>query len=586
MIRIDCNKPTLPAHSHLVYAGKDAHRTLLIHQAMWEEWERGGFTRESPPAIYTFLMACVPVYLLAGIRGLDRDDAAARKVFDESMNAITPLRIQAEKFVQTSLASGAGQTGAWPRFNIASDDQLIVALYGERKPARCPACDWTGHVYTEFAQTRFKPSAWLSKCIEEGRSPTERPNAALWVARREIVEKSRKCDEHHTYPGFHTAQYRRDGHASVAREDLGKLVVREVGRPVAELAQLRLTYSELSKIPQELLGRTAPSGRFPYTLSIGTTDTHRLSSYKNPYDEGRNGQNLDHRTRRAGVYRAGPGYSTISVDQSKAESHFLAAVAQDAGYLQAHEGDVDTHAMVANWIWPELDWPEDGTAWKKFASSTAFTRVMGLPYSIPDDNLRAISKKVQHALPRGQGVDGTAQTIRCDRKTAERVQETFAGNIPATMRFLKRMRERVAAKEIIHLGVALPPSDLPLPASLEGPAVVLHVGHGIYWWRQSFTDPRNAGTTRDLVAFILQSPVALATHISAIRWWRAVDNRRVTTPGGWQYLLNTHDASVVSVPNSDAQRASELLCQYMTVEYELYGRPLRIPVEATIGESL
>ena len=597
MIRIDASKPYDDAVRHWVYGGRDSHRTL---HGLWAMRSVQGPCRM---VMYEVETALAQPCLAMGQRGLQRDVDVMRQLYTDGVAAVAPVLDEAERLVVEALPAWAlrRRPKSARAFNLGSDAQLKAVLFGAKQTVPCPQCGDTGVVETRtaavlpwYACPTCKPKkrqATDAPCSRCG-GPTE-PIVHLTGERRgqpatrAVRARTRLCGAKHVMPGLGIKGHRnRDTNGWMAdRKTLGKILLRERGRGAdvaIRLIELALQLSAMLKVPQEMLAKgrgadlhgPADAARMPFMLNVGLPGTHRFSSEPSPWGEGRNAQNLDHRARAAGVYVARPGTRPFSVDQDKAESHLLAAFAEDEAYLEAHEGPCDTHAMVANWIWPELDWPDDRREWKRFAEATPFTKVAGLPYSVPYDAIRQASKKTQHTIGRGGGGDIVATDLGAHRKFGDKLIDTFLDRTPGVRAFIDMLKTRLSQGDIVHVGVRAAP-DVPLPSTVRGPAVVVHVGGGVYWWRQLLTDPASKDTYKDALAFILQSPSALISHIGALRLWRTADNRLLRPADGFQLLLNKHDALAGEATVDDA---IGLTCRAMSMRMTICGRPLLIGV--------
>lgn len=611
MLRVDAARPFGPAHRQVVYAGRDVFHTAALYKKVRESW--GGLPTHPVPSglpdlrwdqpepfVYAVERALVPAATAMSLRGFCRDEEKVQALLTAAEPELAALKAEAVALVTKNL-------GGWDNFNLASGEQLAQALYGRPDEPPCVVCQWTGVEVTrpasvvelrmcsvcsapadEFVTTRCHDCGGAVVPLVYKSGPRKGQHKT-----KEYKERTRRCPEKHTYPGFGCKPYkdRETGNWVTDRESLGKLVVRERGKGgnvlAAELATLALTYSERAKVPQELRTPLGPNGRLRGELFLGGTDTFRWSSSRTYRGDGRNVQNLDHRTRAGGVYVAPSGRTFVQPDQSKAESHWLAAWARDERYLAAHEGDTDTHALVGHWIWPEVDWPEDRTQWAAFAKKLSFTKLLGLPYSIPDDNIRQVSKKVQHGIGRMQSAAGVATTLQCSRPVAERVLQRFHDELPTTMHFLGVVAKQVAAGDVIHFGRHAPQGE-DYPHRLAGPMAVLWPwgADGPPIWRAFLTDPKDSATARDFISFALQAPVALTTNLAILRTWQLYDTKSSDADAGVVLLAHQHDGMDCEVPEELVGELTPKLINAMEVRYSPWGRALVVPVEATVGRVL
>jgi len=562
-----------------VYGGTDAWMTHQLHGRML-----GG----ASPFAYAVQAALVPPVLACMARGMPVDEDTAKALYRQFDSDLGELTHELQEFVQQHLGWGGPQSRM--PFNPGSDQQLMAALHGRSDREPCEACGWSGTEVVEYAHAvleGYDPDTHDLLRYKSG------PRKGM-PKHRDRVHKDRLCPHDHHYRGFGTKPYRaKDGPGfSVNRENLGKLIARERGRTTAaahaaaELAVKRLAYKAAEKPLGFVAAPRGPSGRYMYEFGIGMTDTFRFSSSENVYGEGSNVQNQQVNLRH--MFRAPPGRLFGANDQAKAESWWAAALSGDEPYLRAHTSGGDTHAVVAHMMWPDLDWPEHQRDWKEFASTTSFTKVMGLPFSVPKDNLREFAKRTQHGVTRGQTAAGMAQKNWVSHKVAEQTLTKFFDFAAGLANWIEMIAARASAREIIHMGVRLPPEGFVLPDNVEGPAIVMHVGPGVYWWRSFRADPRASTTHRNMMAFALQSPSAMTTHLGFISIWNELDSHSLMPGVGLQLLSNQHDEVVYEFDDAgeaDADAITERCRQALLWEYDVLGSPHCVDIGKAHGRT-
>lgn len=294
--------------------------------------------------------------------------------------------------------------------------------------------------------------------------------------------------------------------------------------------------------------------RARFKLSVGQTNTFRLSSSKDNLGQGSNVQNVT--GRRRGLFLADPGYKLAYIDLAQAESNVLAHLSGDENYIEAHVNpDVDTHTMVAKMCWPEADWPNDGCGPEdtKKAKEPGFYRHF---------SMRDLSKKVQHAVGRGGTKNTVASDLGIPQKDAQAIIDRFFAGFCGVKEYMDWLHEELKRTgKLVVPGIEVP--------------------------RQFFDRVWEASVWRDALAFVCQAPVAWATHLGMYRIWKYLDGKGEPGDDPIQLLLHAHDAVMVQYHEGreDLRRqAMELMLTPMRVrDYHGKVRTMTIGVECEVG---
>jgi len=297
--------------------------------------------------------------------------------------------------------------------------------------------------------------------------------------------------------------------------------------------------------------------RAHFKLSVGQTETFRLSSSKDNLGKGTNAQNVTGKMRR--LFLPDPGMKLCYIDLEQAESNFLAHVSGDEAYIEAHVNpDVDTHTMVAKMCWPEANWAGDNAGSKDRAVAEA-------PGFYRHFSMRDLSKKVQHAIGRG----GTKVTVGRDlgipQKDAKAIIDRFAEGFPEVFNFMDWLHE-----ELKRTGEVIVP------------------GYNVR--RQFFDRVWETSVWRDALAFICQAPVAWNCHMGFWRIYQDLDGKSLE-PGAdpLQVLLHAHDAAMFQYqkdrPDLVRDAARKMMVPVDIADYKGNVRRMTIGVEAAVGDN-
>lgn len=527
-----------------VYGGIDTMATYATDAAQTD------MIQPHQALVHDFNMAMQPATLLCTLRGTAVDHARGA-----NFRGTYARNIQR---VQKYISAMTQQELGWPLHQRITDYgalDLIDAFFGVADPSSCKLCGGKGRIIT---QPYVAPVPMLNDAGEEVRWKSGARKGEMKMV-GEKKERSKKCPHRHTHPGFGLkkpalAWDAKTNQPSIDKRILGGIAKKHAEEPAGRLARAILLFRKLKKLADTARAMAnAPDGRFHPHFAMGNTASHRMASKKSNLGWNTNGQNITKQLRRLLV--ADPGYTLLQGDLARAESHILAAKAQDTAYLDAHEGEEDTHTLVAKMCWPSRDWPNTPREDFLFAKSTKFDP------SIPRGTLRDVSKVVQHAI----GRDGTKRTVGQALGTGDlkgqEVIDVYYRAFPNVKRYIERMRARLKQSSIVEceeLGIK----------------------------RKFFANPHHSDTLRDVLAFVLQAPVAYVCHIAFWRVYRHLDTKSLYPgKGNVQLLLHNHDAVIVQVRTSEVERYLPLLDEMFTVPLTIHGREVVLRRDWEMGKN-
>lgn len=310
-----------------------------------------------------------------------------------------------------------------------------------------------------------------------------------------------------------------------------------------ELTEAILAPRGIKKQIGFLNAKLTPDGRFPSSFNVGTAWTGRWSSSKNPFGLGSNLQNISPKHR--GMFIADAGAELCYADLQQAESKIVAYVANDEGYIEAHEtGNV--HVNACRIFWPELDWNGEEGHDTKLAKSTA------CPWK-EDQSYYDQSKRNQHGLNYGLSPMGLAMQAQMPVAQAKRATEFYYDQFP----FIDVYHKDIAAKI-----KAVEPLVNPLGRECK-----------------LFGRPWDDHTIKQGFAFIPQSTVADIINIAVYRLWRSSDPYLV------QLLGQIHDAVLCQYKEGDRKAAHSAIMEAMTIPVEINGRTMTIGIDMETGKN-
>lgn len=233
---------------------------------------------------------------------------------------------------------------------------------------------------------------------------------------------------------------------------------------------------------------------------------------------------------RRSCFIADEGYMLVGGDVKAAESHIVSYMSGDEGYIAAHEGEWDTHTLVAKMGLPDLQWPgDDPVACRSFCED--YTTNKG-------KSLRNVFKGVQHA----SNYLGTPHTIaRQVGITVAEAEEFQSGyftafpGIPEWHQFLK--------------------------AQIKREKCIVYPGFGFV--RETFERPWAEDTARQLVAALPQGFLALYVHKALLDCWRMLAGVDCC------FLIHGHDQLVFQVREDKAEWYRDRILELMEWEVEV-----------------
>jgi DNA polymerase-1 len=314
----------------------------------------------------------------------------------------------------------------------------------------------------------------------------------------------------------------------------------------AAIAGVLLQYRDLEK-QLETLRAATHNGRMRTTLTVGGTESYRLSATKSHRGDGVNIQNQDKRLRR--MYIPDPGFDMVQMDQERAESLTVAHCSGDPAYIAAHRRE-NTHVAVARLLWPKMPWKGD-------ASDKALAKSL-TPEGKPVEgagraSLYDLAKSIQHGLNYLLTPAGLARHTHLSEAAAQNAYEAYFSAFPG----IKAWHEAVI-QEVRETGI-------------------VHCPGG---YRRIFFGRRNdRATWREAISFIPQSVVAWTNHI--------VFKRLYYQLGGddFKVLAHGHDSILFQVRQEmwpDYRPHVEALSR---VTWPTKGGKMTIPFEMKIGRN-
>lgn len=353
--------------------------------------------------------------------------------------------------------------------------------------------------------------------------------------------------------------HNRKGDVSTDKEVLKKLHKKyPKARPLIDLVtELR----DRQKQYEVMTSKLRADGRFGYSMSIGATETGRLSSAKDCYGQGGNAQNID--TRLRNVFVPDPGMIMFNVDLAQAESLSIAYLANDDAYIDAHKrGNV--HVEAAQTFWPTgVPWTGDPAKDKKIAKLTPAWWIAQPAVEegeAPAASIYDMSKRGQHGLNYMLQPRGLAMWLGSSIKDAEMFYENYHRKYAGIREYHKRVREALKTTGV-----------------LVGPPIF---GKNIYHHgrvRQFYDRPWEASTVREAVAHVPQSIVADVMKAATYDIWLELDPRQI------EILANGHDALLAQIPLSEKDETIAAVEKLMRVEVHINGRVMVIPCEWQVG---
>lgn len=504
------------------YCGKDVQVTAMLHEILSREL---GINKW----LYEFLMRLQLALLTPQERGIRVDLWERDRLLEEGEQA---LKREAEALTEEAW-------GAW-----GSPDTFLQWVSGGKGLLTV-----RGQPTAKSKRLRETYSSTpLGGATGEGAISRETLRRLFWghlnIKKIRGLDASRKIT--------HVRRTARTKWSDLSIEDRCKLLkgkkfscdgdtLRNIDHP---LAQRIADYFDLEKSLQFYRSKLGDDDRFRCTFSVGSTKTFRLSSTKNCFGEGGNSQQIPQKAR--GQFIADEGKILLARDYQTAESHLLAAFVGGA-YLRAHESEVDTHAMVGNLMYPELDWPQSPEEWGDWAKAQ--------PSEMGKGNWRNDLKLVQHATNYMQTPRGLAMHLGITVAMAKELQERYFSAFPEIPGIYHEWVKRCAR---------------------DGEIVVPVEGSGLAPYRRRLY---NTQDLNDVAAHMPQSLLALISHTSAIR---LIDDEAFLD--GFEYLLHVHDEHLCQTPIESAERDMKTMRLHMRVPIILNENEVCLRTSGAMGK--
>lgn len=299
---------------------------------------------------------------------------------------------------------------------------------------------------------------------------------------------------------------------------------------------------ELRKQLSFLEAPRSADGRLRASFNVGATETGRWSSSRNAFNEGLNYQNVYKKLRY--IFVPDPGLKMGQSDLEQAESHVVAMLSGDPGYIEAHKS-FDTHTYVCKLVWPDLDWPNDeGPQDVALASEPNFIRHF---------SRRDLSKRVQHGTNYGASEYVLSQILQISRADAKDAQDRYLKAFPG----IKNWQDRIKLELRRYGWLATP------------------LGRR----RQFFDRVWESTTQREAISFVPQGTVGDILNVGLYRVWRDLDGRVL-------WLLNQgHDSILYQFDPAHEKSVVEAVEERLKVRFEIEGREVCIGVDTGTGEN-
>lgn len=290
--------------------------------------------------------------------------------------------------------------------------------------------------------------------------------------------------------------------------------------------------------------KLGPDNRFYVSVNVGAAWTGRLSSSKNPFGYGGNGQNISEQHRR--IFLADAGCTMFYSDLEQAESNAVAHLAQDPDYIEAHKSG-DVHTFVTRMLWPFLLWTGDLKKDKAIAKQLP-------PWDpVPGHDWRFQAKRCQHGCNYGLTPNGISMIAHIPLVEARKMYHAYHEQFPFIREWQNGIRKMVE----------------------EQTPLVNPLGRKI----RLFGRPWDEHTYKQGLSFIPQSTVADIINIAIWRLWKAHDPHLV------QLQLQVHDAILGQFRTGDRDAALPAIKTAMTIPVPINGRVMTIGVEHAIGRN-
>lgn len=324
---------------------------------------------------------------------------------------------------------------------------------------------------------------------------------------------------------FEVGRKTKTGRISTSSDVLEELAAKyEMPRLVIEyreIAKLKSTY--VDALPKLINART---GRVHTTLNQTVAATGRLSS-TNP-----NLQNIPVRSAMGRRIRAAfvpsPGYLLMSADYSQIELRIFAHITGDPVMTEAFNQGEDIHARTAR-------------------------AVFGAKTKEQEAEMRRLSKIVNFAIAYAVGPFGLAQRTTLTRGEAKKVIENYYRTYTGVKRYMDETPEQVRKTGLVRtlLGRIRPIPD------------INNRNHAL-----------RARAEREAINAPIQGTAADLVKIAMLRVRDELRRERL----GARMILQVHDELLLEVPESEAERATEIVRHEMESAYKL-----AVPLVVDVG---
>ncbi len=304
--------------------------------------------------------------------------------------------------------------------------------------------------------------------------------------------------------------------------------------------------------------------RIRATYNLAGTNSGRLACSMSEFGTGTNLQNVNRKLRYPFI--SDPGMYMVNIDLEQADSRNVGAICWElffdeygpeyaGSYLDACESS-DLHTTVAQMVWPELAWPSNESAWKKFCDGLI---------AHGQDSYRQLAKKGGHGtnyygLPRTM-----ARHLHTSTSAMKDFQHRYFSQFPCIGRpHIKGSKPLAGPSDNWHDWVI---NEI----KTTGTITTLFGRRRMFWGRAN-----DASTHRKAIAYAPQSMTGEEIDRGLLRVWRKYPQV--------QLLNQVHDSILLQLPFSEATELIPLVLRTMKIVLELKGdRKFTVPLEASGG---
>ncbi len=317
-------------------------------------------------------------------------------------------------------------------------------------------------------------------------------------------------------------QYKWNGATKRRQESTNKEALEAViagptfyARPIAKHI---LKVRELVKLIGTLRTGIDPDGRMRTSYNVSGTETGRWSSNSNVFGTGTNLQNITNDLRE--IFIADTGMKFAYIDGEQAESRVVGYLSGDQAYIDACEGG-DLHSIVAQMVWPELEWTGDLHHDKHVVAGASFHGRM---------SYRDASKRLGHGTNYLGSAPMMAKNTGIPLKLVVDFQSRYFFAFPGIPRW--------------HQGVA---TELQTTGCLTTP-----MGRTRYFFGRLDSDD----TLKEAIAFVPQSVIGEWLNLAMYRVWEKHD-----LGGDVRLTAQIHDAILIQYPDRGPEYQRKILAE-------------------------